>query len=175
MQGKRQPYPADPGQIGVTRKGAAVSLAAMTNAAAGVLGTGLAAIDPWARAGRTPEQFTQFFATKDDHGARRYQILADGCLAGTIVVRSPWLAGPYLQILGMLPGSERQGLGSVALDWFAAEAREHGQFRNAWLCVSSFNTEAQRLYRAYGFEQAALLDNLAITGIDEVLMRRRFG
>ena len=173
MPSQRQPYPAEPGQIGVSRSGASVSLAPMTDEAAEILGTSLAAIDPWARAKRTPEHFTTFFAAKDDAGARRYQILADGRLAGAIVVRSPWLSGSYLQLLGMLPGSEGQGVGSVTLDWLVAQAQEHGKFRNVWLCVSSFNTEAQRLYRAHGFEKAALLDDLAIVGIDELLMRKR--
>lgn len=173
MPSQRQPYPAEPGQIGVSRTGASVSLARMTDEAAKILGTSLAAIDPWARAKRTPEHFTTFFAAKDDAGARRYQILADGRLAGAIVVRSPWLSGSYLQLLGMLPGSEGQGVGSVTLDWLVAQAQEHGKFRNVWLCVSSFNTEAQRLYRAHGFEKAALLDDLAIVGIDELLMRKR--
>ena len=55
--------------------------------------------------------------------------------------------------------------------WFEAEARGH--FRNLWLCVSGFNTDAQRLYRAHGFERVATLDGLVREGDDELLMRKR--
>ena len=167
----RPPYPVEPGLIGRTRDGTAVALGAMTAAAADVLGPGLAAIDPWARVGYSPEKFTKFFATVGD-GAMRYQIAADARLAGVIVVRNPWLAGPYLHVLGLLPGFNGRGIGDVALTWFETEARR-AQYRNIWLCVSSFNTGAQRFYQAHGFQQAAVLDQLAFNASDEILMRKR--
>lgn len=165
------PFPADPGDIGQARDGTPVVLASMTREAAAVLGTGLAAIDPWARINFSAERFSSFLATTED-GASRYQIVVAGTLAGTIVVRHPWLAGPYLNILGLLPGFSGRGIGDVALQWFEAEARR-AKVRNVWLCVSSFNSGAERFYRAHGYSRAAALDDLTIAGTDEILMRKR--
>ena len=171
MESASKPYPAEPGPIGATRDGVRVALAAMTPAAAATLGTGLACIDPWARLDYSPERFTNFFAATGD-SAQRYQIRLDEQLVGAMVVRNPWLSGPYLNILGLLPGSGGRGIGHLALGWFEAEARRAG-YRNVWLCVSSFNSGAERFYRAHGFERTATLDNLAFAGFDEFLMRKR--
>ena len=143
------PFPDDPGLIGTSRDGTPVALAPMTHAAAECLGAGLAAIDPWARLNYSAEQVAAFLGRTED-GASRYQIVATEAIAGTIVVRNPWLVGPYLNILGLLPVFSGRGIGEVVLNWFEAEARR-AEFRNIWLCVSSFNTEAQRFYLAHGF------------------------
>ena len=171
MDNALPPFHAEPGPIGTTHDGRAVSLAPMTPEAAAVLGPGLAAIDPWARVNYSPVRYTAFLTAKED-GAMRYQIVVADALAGTMVVRQPWLHGPYLNTLGLLPGFDGQGLGAVVLGWFEAEARRAG-FRNIWLCVSSFNTGAERFYRRHGFEPSATLENLSFDGFDEILMRKR--
>ena len=171
MQQPRAAYPAEPGPIGTARDGTAVILAGMTPDAAAALGSGLAAIDPWARVDYGSARFARFLDARED-GAQRYRIDAAGALAGAMVVRNPWLAGPYLNTLGLLPGCSGRGIGDVVLTWFETEAR-HAKARNIWLCVSSFNAGAQRFYRTHGFERTASFDNLAFDGFDEILMRKR--
>ncbi len=171
MEKVQAAYRADPGLIGTTRDGMSVVLAPMTGDAAVRLGTGLAAIDPWARINYSAERFSTFLGSTED-GASRYQIIAANAIAGTVVVRNPWLAGPYLNILGLLPGFSGRGIGDVVLTWFEAEARR-AEFRNIWLCVSSFNSDAERFYHAQGFAHVAQLDDLTIDGSDEMLMRKR--
>ncbi len=166
----RRPYPVEPGLIGRTPEGTAVTLAAMTPAAAKALGAGLAAIDPWARANISAERMANFLASHEDT-APRYQILTNGEPAGVIVVRHPWLHGPYLHLLGLLLGFQGRGIGDIVLGWFEREA--HGNYRNIWLCVSSFNVNAQRFYEAHGFQHAACLESLVFDGADELLMRKR--
>ena len=164
------PYRAEVIAIGTSHDGAAVELQPMTPEAARVLGVGLAAIDPWARVGYSAETFAAFVAATES-GATRYRILVGGELAGAMIVRLPWLSGPYLHILGLLPGFQGRGVGDLALRWFEAEAQ--GRFRNLWLCVSGFNAGAQRFYAAHGYTQAATLDSLVFDGVDEHLMRKR--
>ena len=77
-------------------------------------------------------------ATATETGATRYQIIANDQPAGVLVMRNPWLHGPYLHLLGLLPAYHRRGIGDIALRWIEAEAQGH--FRNLWLCVSAFNT-----------------------------------
>ena len=100
-----------------------------------------------------------------------YQIECGADLAGAVVIFNPWLAGPYLQLSAVLPAHQKRGIGAQVLTWLEAEARGH--FRNLWLCVSGFNTDAQRLYRQHGFEHVATLDGLVRDGDDELLMRKR--
>ena len=77
-----------------------------------------------------------------------------------------------MQFLALLPGAQGQGHGQALLQWFEAQARSAGA-RNLWICVSAFNTGAQRLYRRFGFEAVTILDDLIKPGVDEVLMRKR--
>ncbi len=101
----------------------------------------------------------------------RYQIECGGDLAGAVIIFNPWLAGPYLQMLAILPAHQKRGIGARVLAWLESEARGH--FRNLWLCVSGFNTDAQRFYRLHGFEQVTTLEGLLRDEDDELLMRKR--
>ena len=53
------------------------------------------------------------------------------------------------------------------------EEEARGRYRNLWLCVSEFNSEARRLYERQGYELAGRLDSLVFDGLDELLMRKR--
>jgi len=165
-----RPFRSDRYAIGTSRDGRALALGAMTPAAADLLGPQVAAVGPWAHYGFGTGKITTGFKGSDD-GVIRYQIECGGDLAGAVIILCPWLAGPYLQMLAVLPAHQNRGIGARFLAWYEAEAR--GQFRNLWLCVSAFNTEAQRLYRAHGFERVATLEGLVRDGDDEHLMRKR--
>ncbi len=165
-----KPYRVDVHDIGRSRDGAGLTLVPMTADVAAILGPALAAIDPWARFGILPERMQSFLAGIET-AAPRFQIVCDGVVAGCIVVRHPWLHGPYLNLLGLLPPFQSRGIGERVLAWFEAEARGH--FRNVWLCVSDFNEGAQRFYAAHGYTVAATLDALEKDGFDEFLMRKR--
>jgi ribosomal protein S18 acetylase RimI-like enzyme len=165
-----RPFRSNRYEIGTSRDGRALTLRPMTGAAADVLAPQVTAIGPWAHYGLEPSRISAAFKSRDD-GAARYQIECGADLAGAVVILSPWMAGPYLQMLAVLPAHQSRGIGARFLGWYEAEARGH--FRNLWLCVSAYNTEAQRLYRAHGFERVATLEALLREGDDEVLMRKR--
>ena len=88
-----------------------------------------------------------------------------------VIIRSPWLAGPYLQLLAVLPMLQGSGTGSAILTWYEATAMA-ARMRNAWLCVSGFNVDAQRFYERYGYQLAGRLPDLMRDGDDELLMRK---
>lgn len=148
-------------------------LSAVTVDEAPRLGAALAAIDPWARYGTTAANLTALFIPNTDGGIRlAIRSMKDGRPIGVAVIRSPWLGGPYMQFLALLPGTQGLGHGRAVLDWFETEARAAG-VRNIWICAASFNDGALRLYERYGFKHVADLDDLIKPGIDEVLMRKR--
>lgn len=148
-----------------------LALRPTTSADAAMLGAELAVMDPWARLGRSGERMTGVLSASDGNN-RCFSIWHDDALAGAIVVRHPWLAGPYLNLLGVLPRFQRAGVGRAALAWLDAEALAVGA-RNIFLCVSAFNTAAHAFYQRNGFADATLLDDLMKAGEDEILMRKR--
>lgn len=148
-----------------------VSLEPFPAAEALALGAAFAVIDPWRRLGFAAERLAEFFAAQDA-GSARFAIRTGGALAGFVCVEPKWLSGPYLHFLGVLPAHQGRGIGTSVVDWFVGEARA-GQDRNAWVCVSHFNTAARALYAQHGFSDAAMLPDVIETGEAEILMRKQ--
>jgi len=134
------------------------------------LAAAIVAIPPWSVMSYPAEAMARFLATADGN-ASHYAVEVEGEQAGAVSVRSPWLKGPYLELLALLPKAQGQGVGSSILVWFEEEALKVGA-RNLWVCASSFNTRALRFYERHGFEQAATLPGLVADGYDEILLRK---
>lgn len=113
---------------------------------------------------------TQYLATDED-GAHRYAIDVDGAAAGAATVRHPWLRGPYLELLVLLPGHQGRGIGGAFLRWFQNEAQRNAS-RSLWACASRSNTRALAFYRRHGFAETAVLPDLVADGFDEILLRK---
>jgi ribosomal protein S18 acetylase RimI-like enzyme len=71
------------------------------------------------------------------------------------------------------PEARGQGLGTELLRW--AEARVFGEQPNLFLCVSSFNPDARRLYERLGYQTVGVLEDFLVAGLDEILMRKTRG
>lgn len=170
MSPESRPFHASCYDLGDLPSGGHVTLAPLRLGEADILGRAFAAIDPWAAYGRTPSQLAAFFASEEEACSRR-AIRLDDSLAGFVAVRSPWLLGPYLHFLGLMPGYEGHGIGAAVLAWMVREAP--AETRNLWLCVSAINVRARDFYLRHSFELAAALPELAADNMDELLLRRR--
>ncbi|MFV0297507.1 MAG: GNAT family N-acetyltransferase, partial [Hyphomicrobiaceae bacterium] len=157
--------------LGSDRAGRPLALDPLVTGEADVLGRAFAAIDPWLSYRLAAHELAGFF-TREEEGASRYAIRNDGRLAGVVVMRVPWLNGPYLQFLGVLEPFRSRGVGEKVLTWIEEQARASGA-RNTWLCVTGTNTNARRFYERHGYALAAEFDGLVADGIQEVLMRKR--
>ena len=135
------------------------------------LGAALAAMPPWSVIGWPAESLIRSFQRKLP-AMRRFQIITGGELAGLAAIQHPFLHGPYLQLLAILPGFQGRNLGLRVLEWMEAQARIE-EARQLWLCVSTFNNRAQVFYERFGFEVMAILDKLASDRSDEIFMRKR--
>ena len=151
--------------------GGGARLVPVTAGAATEIAAAMTAIDPWRRLGTDRDALAAFLTADDPHCCRR-AIQIDGAAAGVVAVRSPWLYGPYLSLLAVLPPRQGNGVGARVLDWLATEAVAGGN-RNVWVCTSSFNARAQAFYAAHGFVRVGVLDDLLVDGVGEVLLRRR--
>lgn len=86
------------------------------------------------------------------------------------------LTGPfpgYITSVCVAAAARGHGLGSQLVAY--AEARIHRISPNVFLCVSSFNPDARRLYERLGYELVGPLTNYLMAGADELLYRKSLG
>jgi len=136
----------------------------------GPLARAIVTMPPWSVMGYPAAAMTRFLSSAED-GARRYVIEIGGKPAGAASVRYPWLRGPYLELLALLPEFQNRGVGATLLAWFEREALRD-EARNLWVCASRLNTRGLRFYGRHGFEEAATLHDLLADGFDEILLRK---
>jgi GNAT superfamily N-acetyltransferase len=134
------------------------------------LAEAIVAMPPWSAMDYPADAMARFLAMPSD-GASRYLIEVDGAEAGAVAVRHPWLKGPYLELLALLPPFQRRGIGAGIMSWFEQAGRGLGA-RNLWVCASSFNDGALRFYQRHGFRPAATLPGLVAERYDEILLRK---
>lgn len=94
-------------------------------------------------------------------------------LAGFIILN---LSGPlngYVQTVCVAPEWRNRGVGHQLLAF--AEARIFRQSPNVFLCVSSFNADAQRFYDRLGYQRIGELRDYVVQGHSEILMRKTLG
>lgn len=125
---------------------------------------------PWSTLA-IPEDGLSRFLAGGDEGTRQYAITVGGATAGVVCTRFPWLKGPYVELLAVLPGHQGHGLGTKALTFVEAEAKRAGA-RNVWVCASEFNGLARRFYERRGFVEVGTLPDLVTDGFAEVLFRK---
>lgn len=131
----------------------------------------LATMDPWARLGVDAARFEAGLRARGG-AAHRFALTKGPACIGFVVVRYPWLIGPYLNTLAVLPAHQGGGIGAAVLAWLETEARK-AEARSTWLCVSAFNERAIAFYTRHGYTRVAVLDDLLVEGEDEILMRRK--
>ncbi len=142
----------------------------LTPAQAAQIGPALALMDPWKRLGFGADSLTEYL-NRPDPSLARFAILHQGELVGALATRTPWLRGPYLELLAILPQAQGQGIGKQALAWAFAKAKAKGAL-NFWACVSAFNHSARGFYSHMGFIEATELTNLVVAGEHEILLRK---
>jgi GNAT superfamily N-acetyltransferase len=134
------------------------------------LAQAIVAMPPWSVMDYPADAIARFLASSAD-GAQRYLVEVGGEQAGAVSIRHPWLKGPYLELLALLPPFQSQGIGASILGWFEREG-VRAEARNLWVCASGFNARALRFYQRHGFSQAAGLPGLVADGYEEILLRK---
>ena len=90
---------------------------------------------------------------------------------GFLLLHPTGVAGsPYIASIATSEAVRGQGVGSALLE--AAE-QWIPEARHIFLCVSSFNTRARRLYERRGYVQAGEFPDYVISGTSEILMHKR--
>jgi ribosomal protein S18 acetylase RimI-like enzyme len=91
-------------------------------------------------------------------------------LLGFVVLNLHGAFVGYMQSLCVAPEWRRCGVGRKLITF--AEERVFRDHPNMFVCVSSFNPDAQRFYRSLGYELIGELRNFIVAGHSEILLRK---
>lgn len=134
------------------------------------IGLVLSKIEPWNTLNSTAQSLMDGFLYQDS-STNTYAVIKDEKAIGIISVRYPWLVGPYLGFLGLIPSSQGKGIGKALMVWLEKTANAHSA-RNIFICVSQFNEEAYEFYKECGYAKVADLDGLIVDEHAEFLLRK---
>ena len=148
--------------------GADAALLPLAPEDAPALAARLVALTPWRELGYSAAGLAAYLA-RPDPGLHRFRITRGEATAGVLGVRYPWLRGPYLELIALLPGHEGQRLGGRILDWMRRQAPDANSL---WALVSAFNEPAHAFYARHGFREVAPLPDLVAPGFEEILLRK---
>lgn len=132
-----------------------------------VLAPVLAGMEPWRTLGFSAIGLAAYLR-REDAALGRVVLEQGGRPVAVMALRRPWLRGPYIELLAVVPGAQGGGLGHRLVEWAAAQGGG-----NLWACVSAFNHAARAFYARAGFVEVAQLPDLVAEGADEILLRRR--
>jgi ribosomal protein S18 acetylase RimI-like enzyme len=126
--------------------------------------------EPWITLGRSFETSLaivrdptrEVYLARDESGVAGFLIL---CMTGAFV--------GYIQTICIDPRCRGLGFGSRLLEF--AEERIHRVSPNIFMCVSSFNAGARRLYQRHGYEVIGELTDYLVKGHSEILLRKSTG
>ena len=94
-------------------------------------------------------------------------------IAGVLILHLGGSFSGYIQTLAVHPVWRNRGVGTKLVQF--AEQRMFRESPNVFLCVSSFNDRAQKLYQRLGYERAGELPDYVVKGYSEILMRKTRG
>lgn len=126
--------------------------------------------EPWLTLGRGYESS---YGVLGDPTREVYVARVGDDLAGFLILMMQGAFVGYIQTICIAPEHRNRGLGRRLVAF--AEERIFRESPNVFLCVSSFNTEAHRLYERLGYELVGELKDYIVRGYSELLMRKTRG
>jgi len=127
----------------------------------------MASSEPWITLRRNYEESIK---TLTAPSKEVYLAIANGEIAGFIILNMQGAFIGYIQTVCVAPAWRSKGIGTRLLTF--AEERILRETPNVFMCVSSFNQKAQRLYHRLGYEVVGELKDYIIAGHSEILLRK---
>lgn len=129
----------------------------------------MASTDPWVTLGRTLEQCRMVTLDTSNH---LFIAWMERERAGMIILQDKGVAGsPYIKSIAIDTTYRGIGIGKLLLQF--AEDYYRSSSRHLFLCVSSFNTSAQKFYKLNGWDTIGEFKDYVIEGFSEILMYKR--
>ncbi|MBS1531450.1 MAG: GNAT family N-acetyltransferase [Bacteroidetes bacterium] len=130
----------------------------------------MAHTDPWITLGIGVEDCAKAF----EGSFREVFVLRNGKeIAGFFIIQPQGSFKGYIQTIAIAEGHRGQGLGTRILQF--CEERILKYSPNVFICVSSFNERALKLYTRFGFERVGELKDFVKKGFSEILLRKTVG
>jgi ribosomal-protein-alanine N-acetyltransferase len=123
--------------------------------------------EPWITLKRDYEDSFQILS---DPVREVYVARYGGEIAGFAILQTQGAFVGYLQSVFVVPELRGLGIGTHLIQF--AEDRILGEFPNVFICVSSFNPKAQKLYARLGYQVVGQLTDWIVRGNSEILMRK---
>jgi ribosomal protein S18 acetylase RimI-like enzyme len=130
----------------------------------------MAESEPWLTLGRT---YDASLAVVQDPSREVYVARDEAGLAGFLILCMTGAFVGYIQTICIHPDRRGQGLGSKLVEF--AEERILAESPNVFMCVSSFNRDAWRLYERLGYQVVGELTDYIVRGYSEILLRKSIG
>jgi ribosomal protein S18 acetylase RimI-like enzyme len=127
----------------------------------------MASSEPWITLRRNYEESIKMLTVPSKEV---YLAIANGEIAGFIILNMQGAFIGYIQTVCVAPEWRSKGIGTKLLIF--AEERILRETPNVFMCVSSFNQKAQRLYHRLGYEVVGELKDYIIAGHSEILLRK---
>ena len=100
-----------------------------------------------------------------------YVAMVEDEFAGFVVLQLYGLLRGYIQTICIEPAHRGKGIGTALLKF--SEKKMLKLYPNVFMCVTSFNHRAQKLYYSLGYEKVGVLKDHIIQGADEYILRKQ--
>ena len=126
--------------------------------------------DPWITLEMNYEQCLKAF--EGDY-KEIYVVETENIIAGFVIIQTCGTFSGYIQTICIDEAYRGKGFGKKLLQF--CEERIFKFSPNVFICVSSFNKGAIKLYYEFGFKLIGELDNFVQKGFTELLLRKTVG
>lgn len=123
--------------------------------------------EPWVTLKRTLQDVVEIL--EDDSSEVHVAKIGDELIGFAIIKMRGAFVG-YVQSIAIMPQFRNRGVGRRFMKYL--EKRIFSETPNVFICVSSFNSEAKRLYEGLGYETVGELRDYIVYGHSEILMRK---
>jgi len=130
----------------------------------------MAQTDPWIKLGMNFESCLKAF---EGPSKEIYVLIKNDEIAGFVILQTGGTFKGYIQTLCLGEAYRGKGLGKKLLQF--CEERILKISPNIFICVSSFNKGAIKLYYEFGFKLVGELNDFVKEGFTELLLRKTFG
>jgi ribosomal protein S18 acetylase RimI-like enzyme len=126
--------------------------------------------EPWTTLGRT---YAESLEKMHDTARERYIARVGSVLAGFLILNMRGAFVGYIQSICVSPEFRDRGIGTKLVEF--AEKRIFPECPNVFICVSSFNYQARKLYEQMGYKMVGALMDYIVRGHSELLLRKTTG
>ena len=123
--------------------------------------------EPWITLRRTYQESLRILRNPSKEV---YVAMITGKIGGFTILDLNGAFRGYIQTIAVIPEWRNHGIGSKLIKF--AEERIFREAPNVFICVSSFNPNAQRLYARLGYERVGELKDYVVAGHSEFLLRK---